>query len=135
WDLYQRNFGREVAPRIIEEIKSMSRKPRISILVPTYNTPADSLEAMLESVETQLYPEWELCVADDGSTASHVAQILKAHAARDPRIKVDFATANGGVSRASNRALARGGGGFVGLLDHDDMLGEKPVFRVARWVV
>jgi GT2 family glycosyltransferase/glycosyltransferase involved in cell wall biosynthesis len=135
WDLYQRNFGREVAPRIVEEIKSMSRKPRVSILVPTYNTPADSLEAMLESVETQLYPEWELCVADDGSTASHVAQILKAHAARDPRIKVDFAAANGGVSRASNRALAMATGEFVVLLDHDDMLEEQALFRVAQSVV
>ena len=135
WDVYQETYRRDVRPRIVERLAAMPRRPRISVLVPTYNTPPDVLEAMLLSVETQLYGEWELCVADDASSQPHVSKILAEHAQRDPRIKVDFASENRGVSHASNRALAMATGEFTVLLDHDDQLEEQALFRVAESVL
>ncbi|MBC8022870.1 MAG: glycosyltransferase [Burkholderiales bacterium] len=132
WAAYQQAFRTQVRPRIVERIGTMQVKPRISILVPTYNTPEDVLREMLASVQAQLYPEWELCIADDGSTARHVVNVLQEHAARDPRIKLHLDTSNRGVSHASNRALELATGEFAVLLDHDDILEEQALFRVAE---
>jgi len=132
WAQYRATFRREVRPRIQQAVAAMGRKPRISILVPTYNTPEPMLRQMLRSVEEQLYGEWELCIADDGSTEPYVSRVLQEHAARDPRIKIDLGAQNRGVSNASNRALALATGEFVVLLDHDDVLEEQATFRVAE---
>ena len=135
WREYRETFVREVRPRIVERVREMATGPVISVLVPTYNTPEAMLKEMLDSVRAQLYPRWELCIADDGSSEPRVHRILKEYAARDSRIKLDLGAANGGVSRASNRALAMASGDFVVLLDHDDLLEEQALFRVAQSVL
>src|SRR5205807_9975841 len=48
---------------------TFARRPTISIVVPTYNTPAAFLTAMIESVQAQTYSHWELCIADGNSSA------------------------------------------------------------------
>ena len=53
---------------IREEIKKLPRRPLISILLPVYNTDEIWLKKCLNSVLDQLYPLWELCIADDAST-------------------------------------------------------------------
>jgi hypothetical protein len=53
------------------------------------------------------------------------------HAARDSRIRLDFAGEMAGVER-HNRALAMAEGEFVVLLDHDDLLEKQALFRVAE---
>ena len=138
WDQYQQyreSFRTHVRPRIVESIRGMRRKPLISVLMPTYETPEPVLRETIESVLEQLYPEWELCIADDGSKAPHVARVLNEFARRDPRIKVKVDGVNGGVSRASNAALAMAKGEFVMLLDHDDGLEEQALFRFAESIV
>jgi O-antigen biosynthesis protein len=95
--------------------------PRFSIVTPVYETPADVLRAMLDSVRDQTFSEWELCLVDDCSKQPHVRDILK-EAANDPRIRVNHREANGGIAATSNDALAMARGEFVVLLDHDDKL-------------
>ena len=90
---------------------------------------------MLESVRKQAYPFWELCLADDASTDRHVREIMEEFANADARIKISFATANGGIAIASNRALAMATGEFVVLSDHDDILEEQALFRFAEAIV
>jgi GT2 family glycosyltransferase/SAM-dependent methyltransferase len=109
--------------------------PRISILMPTYNTAERYLRLAIESVLRQTYPHWELCIADDGSTQPHVRQVLAEYAAQDHRIKVTPPRANGGISAATNAALALATGDFVALLDHDDEIAEHALFRMAKAIV
>ncbi|MGZ5072685.1 MAG: glycosyltransferase [Usitatibacter sp.] len=135
WKAYRRAFRRAVRPRIVERIRAMGVKPLISVIVPTYDTPAEPLRQMLDSVRAQLYPAWELCIADDGSRQPHVRQMLEAYAAKDDRIRIDLGSANRGVSHASNRAVAMARGEFVVLLDHDDVLEEQALFRVAESIL
>ncbi|MFO7631651.1 MAG: glycosyltransferase [Caldilinea sp.] len=132
---YRALFTEEVRLAMRERIAAMANPPLISVLVPTYDTPASMLREMLDSVCAQLYPNWQLCIADDGSSAPHVRTLLQEYAARDARIRLDFAIENGGVSRATNRALAMAEGDFVVLLDHDDLLEEQALFRVAEAVL
>jgi O-antigen biosynthesis protein len=105
--------------------------PRFSILTPTYDTPVNVLKAMLRSVERQTFGDWELCLVDDASPASHVHEMLAAAAARDPRIRVEARAENGGIVAASNDALAMAQGEFIALLDHDDALHPEALELVA----
>jgi len=97
-------------------------EPRFSILTPIYETPADVLWAMLESVRTQTFGDWELCLVDDCSTQPHVREMLEQAEAGDPRIRVRWREENGGIVAASNDGLALAQGEFIALLDHDDEL-------------
>jgi glycosyltransferase involved in cell wall biosynthesis len=95
---------------------------RVSILLPTFNTPEIWLRRCLDSVLAQSYPHWELCVADDASTEPHVREILEAYARLDSRIRIVWRESNGHISDASNTALAMARGDVIALLDHDDEL-------------
>jgi glycosyltransferase involved in cell wall biosynthesis len=117
------------------ESAGMVDAPLISILTPVYNTPAEYLRLTIESVRRQLYPNWELCLADDASTEPHVRAILEEYAALDPRIRVTFRPKNGNISAASNTALEMARGQYVALLDHDDELAEHALFRMAQAIV
>ncbi|WP_217647461.1 glycosyltransferase family 2 protein [Amphritea atlantica] len=104
--------------------------PLISILLPVYNTPEIFLRECLDSVITQRYQNWQLCIADDGSDKSHVRQVLDSYAAKDNRITVCYREENGHISAASNSALELVTGRYIALLDHDDCLSEFALSRV-----
>ncbi|WP_459865402.1 glycosyltransferase family 2 protein [Endothiovibrio diazotrophicus] len=105
--------------------------PLISVVMPVYNAPERWLRAAIESVLGQRYSRWELCIADDASSASHIKPLLDEYAARDPRVKVVFRSVNGHISEASNSALALASGDFVALLDQDDLLSSDALRQVA----
>jgi len=107
-------------------------RPKISLVVPVYNTPAALLEAMIDSVRAQVYDNWDLCLANDASTAEHIGPLLARLAAEEPRVKVVSLPENRGISVASNAALALATGDFVGLLDSDDLLAPLALYEVVR---
>lgn len=111
-------------------IGRLERKPLISVVMPIYETSERLLREAIESVQRQLYPNWELCVADDASTAPHVRQVLTHYASSDPRIKVSFRATNGHIVAATNSALSLAVGEFIALMDHDDLLPEHALYEV-----
>jgi GT2 family glycosyltransferase len=135
WREYRLAFEQTILPEIKLRLRKLPRRPRISILLPTYNTPETLLRETIDSVRAQIYPDWELCVADDASGEAHVARILREYAGRDKRIRLHLGSENHGVAAASNRALAMATGEFVVLLDHDDLLEPQAMFRVAESLI
>ena len=122
----------EGADRIRQRLAGLSRKPLISVLLPVYDAPEKWLVRAIESVRRQLYPHWELCIADDASRQPHVRRVLERYQRRDPdRIKVVLRDTNGHISAASNSALALAHGEFIALLDHDDELRPHALACVA----
>ncbi len=113
------------------DISHLRQRPLISILMPTFNPTECWLRLAIESVRDQLYPDWELCIADDASHQPHVRAILEEFQRLDRRIKVVFRDHNGHISAASNSALELVTGSFVALLDHDDELPEHALYMVA----
>lgn len=109
-----------------------AKQPVISVLMPAYNPDPQFLSEAIDSVRAQVYPHWELCIADDASTDPRVRPVLEAYAALDPRIKVCFRSENGHISAASNSALELVTGEWTALLDHDDKLPEHALFWVAE---
>jgi len=116
---------------ILERIGKLKSQPLISIVMPVYNTPKKYLAAAIESVERQLYENWQLCIADDCSSLPHVQEMLEAYAARDQRIKVTFRAENGHIANATNSAFGLADGEWIALLDHDDVLRAHALAEVA----
>jgi glycosyltransferase involved in cell wall biosynthesis len=114
-----------------DEASRFAVRPLFSVLVPVYNTPEKWLRKAVDSVRGQSYPYWELCLANDASTAEHVAPLLEELAASDPRIKVVHRQKNGHISAASNSALELATGEFTALLDHDDEITPNAFHEVA----
>ena len=102
--------------------------------MPIYNVEEKWLRLAVESVQAQLYPHWELCIADDASPAPHIRPLLEQLMKEDARIKVIFREKNGHISESSNSALTLACGEFVALMDHDDVLSPEALLRVAEAV-
>lgn len=117
---------------IKEKIAALKYTPTISIVMPVYNTPEKWLKLAINSVLEQLYPYWELCIADDASSAVHVKEILSDYVKRDSRIKVVYREENGHIAESSNSALQLATGEFIALLDHDDELTEHALYKIAE---
>ncbi|MCF7991155.1 MAG: glycosyltransferase [Thiohalocapsa sp.] len=106
--------------------------PRITLVVPIFETDPDQLDACIASVRYQSYPFWQLCLADDCSPSPDALDIALAHARCDPRLQVRRLERNIGICGATNRAISIATGDYVGFLDHDDMLAPDALHRVAE---
>lgn len=120
--------------RLAQRVAAMAERPLISVLMPSYNPNPVWLREAIESVRAQIYPNWQLCIADDASPSEEVRAILKSYADSDPRIKVVFRPKNGHISAASNSALELVTGSWIALMDHDDLLPAHALFWVAECI-
>ena len=122
--------GRE---RIIirRHLRALSSLPLISIVLPVYNPDLALLACAIDSVRAQIYPNWQLCIADDASTNPGVALMLQNYAASDARIALTLRDRNGHIAACSNSALGLAGGQWIALLDQDDLLPEHALALVA----
>lgn len=117
-----------------ESLNELTYQPLISIVMPVHNPAANDLSHAIESVLTQIYPNWELCICDDASTEPHVKEILNAFAKQDHRVHVTYQMENGHISKASNKAIELAQGQYIAFLDHDDELSPHALLRVAQAV-
>ena len=133
-DWYTRHYRLTKSDRnqIMEHIVKFKQTPLISVLMPTYNTPEKWLRLVIESVQKQLYQNWELCIVDDASPDPKVREIITQYVEADKRIKPVFRQINGHISAASNTGLEYAQGEFVALLDHDDELTEDALYCVVN---
>ena len=118
-----------------DHITSWPDPPLISIIMPVFDPPLDLLREAIDSVTQQLYPNWELCIADDASSDPAVRDFLKTAQAGNERIKVVLRRENGHISAASNSALDIATGRYVALMDNDDLLPEHALYWAARAIV
>ena len=107
------------------------RPPTFSVVVPVYKTPIWALERCVSSVLQQSFADWELILSDDASGDEDLTETLRRIARVDRRISVLTSPTNGGISNATNRAVAASRGAFVAFLDHDDELAPHALQEVA----
>jgi glycosyltransferase involved in cell wall biosynthesis len=124
------------AERIVlrRDLRALERHPLISVVMPVYNPDLAHLSSAIDSVRSQIYENWELCIADDASTDASVASVLKGYSSADSRIKVRFRERNGHIAACSNSALELATGEWVALLDQDDLLSEHALAVVAATI-
>ena len=115
---------------IQDRLSGLAYRPLISVVMPVFNPPVKLLSEAVGSVISQLYPDWQLCIADDASTSPEVTNFLGQLAKDDDRIQVVMREENGHICAATNTALMLAKGEFVALMDHDDLLPEHALFEV-----
>jgi GT2 family glycosyltransferase len=109
-------------------------RPVFSVILPVYNVDERWLQKAIESVRKQVYPDWELCIADDASTRPTIKSLLTRYSKLDSRIKVVFRETNGNIVAASNSALELATGEYIALLDHDDELAIAALYENAKLI-
>lgn len=103
-----------------------------SILVPAYNPAPEYLSALLDSVQAQTYPHWELVLAD-ASTDTQVEETVRRFCkeTEEKRIRYIRLSSNEGISENSNQGLKAVTGEYTALLDHDDLLTPDALYENA----
>ena len=116
-----------------QEAAVFERMPKISILVPLWNTPESFLTEMIGSVQWQTYKNWELCLADGSDDAhAYVGEYCKRLAAQDSRIVYQKLAKNEGISGNTNECYKLASGEFIGLFDHDDILHPCALYEYVK---
>ncbi len=95
--------------------------PLVSVILPTYNR-AWTLKTAIDSVLSQVYPNIELIVIDDGSQ-DNTQELLKEY---NNKITILFQE-NAGVSSARNFGIKKSRGEFIALLDSDDAWDKRKI--------
>lgn len=94
-------------------------KPKVSVIVPVYNT-EKYLQRCLDSIVKQTLQEIEIILVDDGSKAA-CALLCDRWAQTDDRIRV-IHKENGGLGFARNSGMEAATGEYIGFVDSDDYI-------------
>ncbi len=103
----------------------MSNRPKVSIILPTYNVERYFREC-LDSLISQSLHEIEIIPVDDGSP-DKCGEIMDEYATRDPRIK-PIHKENGGYGSAVNLGFAAATGEYLAIVEPDDWC-EKEMYE------
>ena len=111
--------------------KHFDYEPKISVVVPMYNTKEKFFRDLVNCMLNQTYSNWELCLADGSPTKN---ENLNKYIEKDPRIKYKFLNENKGISGNSNSAIQMATGEYIALLDHDDTLSDYALYEVVNYI-
>ena len=104
-------------------------EPKISIVIPLFNTPIRYLDELLVSIASQTYANWELCLAD-GSTKKEVGDFIRQKYGKEKRIRYQKLEENNGIAGNTNAAVAMATGDYVMLCDHDDLVAVDALYEM-----
>jgi GT2 family glycosyltransferase len=127
----QQQAGERSMESYQEEACGWHSRPLISVVMAVHRPQAKWLAAAVESVMSQTYPFWELCICDDASPP-WVGEYLKLQSEKSQQIRYCVSRERLGISGALNRAGALARGAYVGFLDHDDVLSPVALHHVAE---
>ena len=107
--------------------------PKISIIMPVWNTDELWLHLAIQSVLNQYYDNWELCISDGNSTNPNIKKILQRYSMKDKRIKTVFLNENEGIAGNTNAALSLAERYILScFLDHDDELPQICLHEIVK---
>ena len=95
----------------------MKKNPKISVIMPVYNTQEEYLREAIESILNQTYSDFEFIILNDGSTNNSKEVILSY---TDSRIKY-YEHENQGISKTTNRMIKLATGEYIAHMDSDDI--------------
>lgn len=104
--------------------------PLFSVVVPLYETPAEYLKDMLDSVMAQTYPDWQLVLVNASPQNKTMREILEMYV--DERITLLELDENLGIAGNTNFGISAAEGKYVAFLDHDDALAPRALESYAN---
>lgn len=112
----------KIEEKYLNSLSKVDSSIKFSIILPVYDPPVKLLSECIESVMSQLYDNWELCIVDDNSENPLILNLLENYSRTDSRIRFLRNKSNKHISLASNRACSFATGDYFVFLDHDDLL-------------
>lgn len=110
----------------VKENTIRNSKVTFSVVVPTYGISVEFLSDFIESIYSQSYKNWDVCICDDGDPNPKVSQYLRKIVDADPgKVKMIRSVKNEGICEATLAALKLAKNNFVVLADADDRLHPK----------
>ena len=99
-------------------MERLPAQPEVSVLIPVCDAPLRRFGEAARIVLAQAYPDWELCIADDASEDRRFVACSTSSPQATDGCGSCTAGRSGGITAASNTALAAARGELCGLLDH-----------------
>ena len=93
--------------------------PRVSVLMPVYNTKPEFLRSAIESMLNQTFPDFEFLILNDSPENTEIEDIIKSY--DDGRIKYIKNEHNIGIAVSRNKLLDMAQCEYVAIFDHDDI--------------
>ena len=115
--------------RLLQEKEVFKYNPKISIVVPLYNTNEIYFKELIDSVKQQTYKNIEICFADGSDKKlEYIEKYL------DDRVKYIHLNKNEGIVGNTNQALKLATGDFIAFVDHDDKLKDNCMYEVVKTI-
>ena len=92
--------------------------PKVSVLMPVYNTNEEHLREAIESILHQTFSDFEFLILDDCPEDSR-EDIIKSY--NDKRIKYSKNEKNLGITPSRNKLINMAKGEYLAIFDHDDI--------------
>jgi glycosyltransferase involved in cell wall biosynthesis len=93
--------------------------PKISVLLPVYNTNPIHLKAAIDSVLAQTFCDFEFIIYNDASINTDIESIVKSY--QDKRIRYIYDDHNSGIAKVRNKLISLSHGEYLAVMDHDDI--------------
>lgn len=132
WVAYHDSLTDEDRAAIRSRVAVLRRRTCLSIVILLGDAPEDGLRSCIDSVVHQIYPDWELWIAFDPSTAPQTRGLLDDYCRRDTRIRIATPPAGDGLIAAGNSALHLATGDYLILLAADGALAEHACYLIAE---
>nr|MEC6702193.1 glycosyltransferase [Sphingobium sp. SJ10-10] len=122
------SFERRLAERLSARRKNIESpvfhdtSPTFSIITTVYNTAPDFLFDLADSVESQLFGDFEWLILDNGSTDPTSRSAVQTIADRDPRFRLFRADHNLHIIGGNRFVFERAVGHYIVPIDSDDLL-------------
>ena len=85
--------------------------PKVTVLMPVYNTKEEYLRETIDSVLTQTFTDFEFLIINDASTDKRVREVVLSYA--DDRIVYVENEKNLGISESSNKGISLAKGEYI----------------------
>lgn len=119
--------------RTIEKQRSakFDYMPKISIVIPMYNTKFSYFVELIESINNQTYQNFEVCLSDSSQIPDEQIQKYIQELNSD-KIVYKNINRNLGISENTNIAISLSTGDYVAFCDHDDVISIDALYEVVK---
>lgn len=95
------------------------KTPKISVLMPIWNTPEKYLREAIDSILSQTFTDFEFLILNDSPDNTALDKIVTSY--QDKRIIYVKNTKNLGITPSRNKLIDMAKGEYLAVMDHDDI--------------
>lgn len=116
-------------------IARFAMRPLLSLVLPVADLPVDRVQACIDAVLAQLYPDWELCLVVDGRHRQDLLPMLREYVVGSRRIRLESRGDDESTADYMQRLGAGLEGEFVGILEDAPVLARHALLAYADAII